>query len=62
MRYKKAEHVRQILSVLAVNAGNPSIVLTQDQSRGLLAADKARFGPVAMICMVLVCDDAPHAC
>jgi hypothetical protein len=36
----KAEDVKRILQALSVNAANPSIVLTQDQARGLLSGDK----------------------
>ena len=36
----KASDVARMLGVLAVNAANPSIVLTQDHARGLLSGDK----------------------
>lgn len=36
----KASDVARMLNVLAVNAANPSIVLTQDHARGLLSGDK----------------------
>jgi hypothetical protein len=36
----KADDVKRILQALSVNAANPSIVLTQDQARGLLSGDK----------------------